>query len=637
MVAFCLNVIAYGTTYYVSTDGNDLNDGLSWATAFATIQKGIDSAGSGDIVDVNSGTYSETIDFNGVSCTLQSVDPNDWDTVAATIINANDANLATVTFDSGEDVNSVIKGFTLTGGNYGISLSNSSSPVINKCLIIDANLHGIYCTSGSPEISQNKIGKNTGYGIYSSATTPPTIKNNWIYDNDTGVYVTGATSAGTIRNNTIVDNTTYGIYLNTGTAPTISNCIVWDCNDDLYNCSATYSGIEDGDSGTGNILSYPYFADYDANDFYLTWNSPCVNRGDPNTSTSGTDIDGDSRVVDGRIDMGADELNLVANLLKNGDFECADANGEPCDWVNFSGSGDTSTERQIVSDGYDGNCVRISSPLGGDYGIKQVVGNLIPGREYAFSVWCKGTTKESITLRIIDPNWTGGNINFDGLQQMGSGNWTKMTTFFTVPMEDANGQPVSDDEWEVALTMRPGDFNYVTFDSAELSLASMYLPAYGCVNEPNVAVTVEFGGTEQNIGCVNDLTVLQSSETDPCDGNIEYRELKAGKTLLLEIPAFNLDPEDNNWPATPMLLEIMFKDTNEAEGDDLVVYSGLFYPTNDPNIPYSGRGKEWPGMLVSERSGMDRWKFAQVAFAINDFLCSFTLNRDGASATVAKI
>ena len=180
MVAFCLNVIAYGTTYYVSTDGNDLNDGLSWATAFATIQKGIDSAGSGDIVDVNSGTYYETIDFNGVSCTLQSVDPNDWDTVAATIINANDANLATVTFDSGEDVNSVIKGFTLTGGNYGISLSNSSSPVINKCLIIDANLHGIYCTSGSPEISQNKIGKNTGYGIYSSATTPPTIKNNWI-------------------------------------------------------------------------------------------------------------------------------------------------------------------------------------------------------------------------------------------------------------------------------------------------------------------------------------------------------------------------------------------------------------------------------------------------------------------------
>ncbi len=53
---------AAGTTYYVDTNGDDSNDGLSWATAFATIQEGIDEADEGqttnyDIVDVNTGTY----------------------------------------------------------------------------------------------------------------------------------------------------------------------------------------------------------------------------------------------------------------------------------------------------------------------------------------------------------------------------------------------------------------------------------------------------------------------------------------------------------------------------------------------------------------------------------------------------
>ena len=53
---------AAGTTYYVDPNGDDNNDGLSWQTAFATIQKGIDDANDGepdnyDIIDVNSGTY----------------------------------------------------------------------------------------------------------------------------------------------------------------------------------------------------------------------------------------------------------------------------------------------------------------------------------------------------------------------------------------------------------------------------------------------------------------------------------------------------------------------------------------------------------------------------------------------------
>ena len=48
--------IVTATVYYVdAVDGNDLNDGLSPETAFATIQKGIDAALDGDIVLVADG------------------------------------------------------------------------------------------------------------------------------------------------------------------------------------------------------------------------------------------------------------------------------------------------------------------------------------------------------------------------------------------------------------------------------------------------------------------------------------------------------------------------------------------------------------------------------------------------------
>jgi hypothetical protein len=54
--------ILSGAVFHVSTSGNDSNDGLSWATAFATVQKGINSANSAgnSEVWVSSGTYYPT-------------------------------------------------------------------------------------------------------------------------------------------------------------------------------------------------------------------------------------------------------------------------------------------------------------------------------------------------------------------------------------------------------------------------------------------------------------------------------------------------------------------------------------------------------------------------------------------------
>jgi len=83
---------------------------------------------------------------------------------------------------------------------------------------------------------------------------------------------------------------------------------------------AEYSNIEGGWSGTGNIDADPCFVEpgyWDTNglwidgDYHLLHDSPCINAGDPNfiPEPNETDIDGELRVMLGRVDMGADEFN----------------------------------------------------------------------------------------------------------------------------------------------------------------------------------------------------------------------------------------------------------------------------------------------------------------------------------------
>lgn len=134
-----------------------------------------------------------------------------------------------------------------------------------------------------------------------------------------------ANSFSLIYNNTVSKNSISGINVVSGSSPTISNCIIWDCNNNLYNCSATYSCIQNGDIGTGNLNLNPNFVYADHNNFHILSISPCINAGDPNdpnSSTSQVDIDNEVRVLQGRVDIGADELDYVCDTCSgdlNGD------------------------------------------------------------------------------------------------------------------------------------------------------------------------------------------------------------------------------------------------------------------------------------------------------------------------------
>ena len=93
--------------------------------------------------------------------------------------------------------------------------------------------------------------------------------------------------------------------------PYLTNCILWgDTPDEISGGppDITYSDVEGGWSDTGNINADPLFADADLR---LSAGSPCIDAGDNSAVLVGTDLDGNQRIVNGIVDMGAYEAALL--------------------------------------------------------------------------------------------------------------------------------------------------------------------------------------------------------------------------------------------------------------------------------------------------------------------------------------
>ncbi|MHC4412805.1 MAG: right-handed parallel beta-helix repeat-containing protein, partial [Planctomycetota bacterium] len=227
------------------------------------------------------------------------------------------------------DVNVVLSGFTVMGGNsyniFGITDAPewAKAPVISNCIIRDGYEMGLESYSfgvGGISISNCIIYNNNKEGIHlANYAEAAIVENCIIYDNGTGgagsgIKVGGSSTSSIIRNNTIVDNNDFGIEKVPGAAdPCISNCILWgNVAGQLDDCSATYSCIQEGDTNDWNLNSDPCFVNADSNDYHIKSYSDCVDAGDPNDpndpNTAGLDIDGELRIINGRVDIGADEL-----------------------------------------------------------------------------------------------------------------------------------------------------------------------------------------------------------------------------------------------------------------------------------------------------------------------------------------
>ena len=344
--------VSNAATHYVSKAGSNIYPYASWETAAHSINDCVLS-GPDDVL-VADGTYYESNEiYLAGAMTVKSVNGAD-----KTIVNG--SGLHRCFYLTGS---TIIDGFTITNGysGAGSGVYCSSGGTINNCTISGNSATGYgggtrngtinNCTiSGNSAtgygggtynstiqncvISGNSAddgggvydgtiknctisgnSANDGGGAYCSVYGDSTIKNCVISGNSAdkggGVYEVG----GTIQNCTIIENTADnsggGVYCDNDTRK-IYNSIIY------YNTAGNYDNIYRGDmkyscsfplrTDTGNIFFIPAFIDRAGGDYHLNKSSPCVNSGTNAFAPMPYDLDGNPRIMNGTVDMGAYEL-----------------------------------------------------------------------------------------------------------------------------------------------------------------------------------------------------------------------------------------------------------------------------------------------------------------------------------------
>jgi parallel beta-helix repeat protein len=219
--------------------------------------------------------------------------------------------------------NSIVSNCLFVGntaqGDGGGMYNNGSEPTVANCIFtgntaIDGG--GMYNTYCSPTVTNCLFSGNSatkGGGINNDATCSPRVTNCTFTGNS-------ATIGG-------------GMYNYFFSSPWITNCILWgDTPGEIYNVDSSsipvvwYSDIQGGYSGS-TIDTDPLFVNpgyWDPNgtptdlsddfwvdgDYRLLDGSPCIDAGSPSHpyDPNETDLDGNSRIQNGRIDMGVYEF-----------------------------------------------------------------------------------------------------------------------------------------------------------------------------------------------------------------------------------------------------------------------------------------------------------------------------------------
>lgn len=275
------------------------------------LQHAVTDANDGDEIVASEGLYEEKVDFAGKGVTIRSENPDDPAVVAATILKSNGS---AVVFASREEADSVLAGFTVTGGNEGI-YCYSAAPTVTRCVVTAGTGAGVRLIGQSnPTIELCRIVANAAAGVEMSSPSEgrtvrqnEAILRNCLIAGNRGQGIHGGKPNAI--NCTIVENALEGV---DAYAPTVTSSIVYfnraasGAQIKSTRTVATYSDVQGGWQGEGNIDANPQFVSqgvwagnvWTPGDYHLKsqgwrWNSaasswvsddvtsPCIDAGDP--------------------------------------------------------------------------------------------------------------------------------------------------------------------------------------------------------------------------------------------------------------------------------------------------------------------------------------------------------------------
>ncbi len=419
LTALFIAAFAFSAEYYVDASrADDTGSATNWATAKQTIQAAVDLTIDGDTVWVTNGVYdvggavaSGCFLTNRVCITnaiiVRSVNGRDV-TVVEGVQGSNGSNdldsVRGVFMKSGCSLIgiTITNGYTMVDGDgfsdqSGGGVFLTIDCVVSNCLLLGNSAHyggGAYFHDGgmlSGCTLRGNVAKVAG-GVcfsYGGVMKNCTLTGNnaqsgggaffWsggLLSDSVGIgnlaqYGGGAYffNGGTLNNCTLSENVATvgggGAYLPDNGA--LNNCILWGNssinggNDvDIHQGVIRYTCASDGVShgADGCITNNPQFMDAAGGDFRLQSNSPCINWGDNSVVSNATDLDGNPRIIEDVVDMGAYEYQSLLGLMDS------DGDGILDDWERQHGgnqnpeqtcSNGVNTVRQAYIAGLDPN------------------------------------------------------------------------------------------------------------------------------------------------------------------------------------------------------------------------------------------------------------------------------------------
>nr|NQU92004.1 right-handed parallel beta-helix repeat-containing protein [Bacteroidota bacterium] len=229
-------------------------------------------------------------------------------------------------YDSSDD-GSVMKNCVL---EYATTLFvESANPTFENLLVTNCASHGISIDNGNPKFTNSTITDNGGAGFYLDYANSKIIGCLISNNSADGVHCHANSDPGII-NSTIVNNGGTGVYAwQFYSYPYLKNSILWGNNVSVGGSSGGvnvyYSLIEESsmpprgiDQGNNIFGLNPGFVSNNPNFYSLTFDSPCINTGTPDTTGLNLppyDLAAHLRIANDTIDMGAYEFHVVVQKL----------------------------------------------------------------------------------------------------------------------------------------------------------------------------------------------------------------------------------------------------------------------------------------------------------------------------------